>query len=86
MGSVTLIVGEVWPWCHATGSSWGTMAVSHVLWWGLVAGLVVLAVVVLTRRSGATSAGSSAEVILDERYARGELTREQFEERRAVLR
>jgi putative membrane protein len=88
MGSFSLMVGQTWPLCHATGASggWGTMVVWHLLWWGLVAGLVVLWVVVLTRRTAVGGTGSSAAGILDERYARGELTREEYEERRQVLR
>lgn len=84
MGSISLVVGQAWPFCHATSASWGTVAAWHVLWWGLIAGLVVVGIVTLTRRTR-SAAGSSAEAILDERYARGELTRDEYEERRAVL-
>jgi uncharacterized membrane protein len=51
--------------------------------WLVLIGLVVLG----TRgtRTAARDAGSPAVRLLEERYARGEITREEFLERRAVL-
>ena len=69
---------------------WGGMG-----WWMLVAGIVSLAFIALVvvlvaslvrNRPGPGSiAGSSAFRILEERYARGEISRDEFLERRAVL-
>ncbi len=65
-------------------------------WWSVVGGLawaafwvvVILIVVALIRggRSSGLGAGSSQALrVLEERYARGEITREEFLERRGVL-
>jgi putative membrane protein len=73
--------------------------IGHGYWggpgWGIVGGLVSLAFVVLVvvlvaslirNRSGAgPTAASSAIRILEERYARGDISREEFLERRAAL-
>ena len=51
--------------------------------------IVVIVLVVRLVRRGAAHAPppqSSALTVLEERYARGEITREEFAERRAVLR
>jgi putative membrane protein len=64
-------------------------------WWGVVGGLVSLLVLVLVvvliaslvrNRPGAgPGASSSAIRILEEHYARGEISRDEFLERRAAL-
>jgi len=73
--------------------------IGHGYWggpgWGIVGGLVSLAFVVLVvvlvaslirNRSGAgPTAASSAIRILEERYARGDISRDEFLERRAAL-
>lgn len=65
-----------------------------LLFWGGVVALIVLAVWTLTRADGSRlggSASSSSQTpgraleILKERYARGELTREQFDTMRRDL-
>ena len=58
--------------------------------WLLFAALLVVGIVVLVRSLGASdSAGSrptrSAVQILEERFARGEIDRDEFEERRRAL-
>ncbi len=53
-----------------------------VAFWGLV--FLILATVLRRRPRGGTGA-SSAIRVLEERYARGEITREEFLERRTVL-
>jgi putative membrane protein len=75
--------------CHfgnfsAFGSAgaWGWISVVFylVFWVGLIAGIILL-VVWLARQSGSRQAysHSNAGAILQERYARGEITREQYE-------
>ena len=64
-------------------------------WWGVVGGLVSLAFLVLVvvlvaslvrNRPGAGPVASSSAIrILEERYARGEISRDEFLERRASL-
>lgn len=70
------------PW------GWALMLAAMTLFWGLV----IFAVVMIFRRSGAsrTEAGSwppkpTALEILDQRFARGEVDREEYESRKAVL-
>lgn len=60
------------------------------LLWLLFAVLLVVGVVVLVRSltdrgAGIGTRGSSAMEILEERFARGEIDREEFEERRRAL-
>ncbi|MBI2869346.1 MAG: SHOCT domain-containing protein [Chloroflexi bacterium] len=59
-------------WWMVLGAIW------MIIFWGAIIGLVIWAVTRLTRRSDA--AGRSPIDIARERYAKGELTREQFEE------
>lgn len=67
---------------------WVAMILQLVLWVGLIAGAVLL-VVWAIRRSGRTAATTpgyaisgqpSAKDILQARYARGEITREQYQQ------
>jgi len=65
--------------------SWGWFGwIGMILWWALV----VLAAVALVRwiagQSG-SARGKSARELLEERYARGEITKEEFEEKRRTL-
>lgn len=53
------------------------------LFWILPIALIVL--VVSRARTASRDAGGPAVDLLEERYARGEITREEFLERRAVL-
>jgi putative membrane protein len=62
------------------GIAWGFMGLAF---WILVGALIVL-LVRGTRTPARDSAGDAVRV-LEERYARGEITREDFLERRAVL-
>jgi putative membrane protein len=63
----------LWPWLWV---SW------MVLFWG---GLLAAGVYFLRRRPART-AGPSAEEVLAERYARGEIDAEEYRQRRVVLR
>lgn len=78
-------------WSMGTGWMW--------LFWPLLIGGVVLLVIVLTRAVGGgvtgperltsprrSTGGSRAEQILEERYAAGELTTEEYQERLRTLR
>jgi putative membrane protein len=69
-------------WDGPDGWSWGwiDLGVFHM---GLFWILVILGIVVLVKwlaSSGASRTGSRALDILKERYAKGELTREQFDQ------
>ena len=56
------------------------------LFWIVILALLVWFVVTLARRSdGAPNGRKSAREILDERYARGEIDREEYEQKRADL-
>lgn len=75
-------------WWHG-GGGWGyaLMSLGMVVFWG---GVVVLAVVLLRSLIGNGRAGSTAhrttpEEILAERFARGEITEQEYHERLAVL-
>ena len=68
----------------AGGATGGTMGLWGLLWMVLLIGVPVLLVnVVLTRESAGRDAGPVE--VLRERYARGDLSDEEFERRRAVL-
>lgn len=72
----------VWFW----GSHWGWLAgLVNALFWLVV----IVAAVLLLRRElpnlGSPYGSSSALRVLEERYARGEISREEFLQRRAVL-
>jgi putative membrane protein len=76
---IPLIAQTAWPFCH-TGAGWGW----HLLWWGIVAALFVGLAVALVRRE--PERRTSARMLLDERYARGELSTDEYHERLEVLR
>jgi putative membrane protein len=59
---------------------WGFMGIA--LWILLIALLVLIA---RAMRTPARESGGAAVRLLEERYARGEISREEFLERRAVL-
>jgi putative membrane protein len=61
---------------------WG--GIGMVIWWALI----ILAIVALARWIAGQSGGSrgkSAREILEERYARGEISKAEFEEKRKAL-
>lgn len=70
----------------------GGMGLMMVLLWVVFLGLIVAGVVVLVRAVGGrggparTSGSPSALELLEERYARGEIDRDEFEQRRRDLR
>ncbi len=69
-----------WPW---DGWSWGIMGLGLVwtiLFWGAIIALIVWGIRKLTSHNTYRSGGKSPLDIAKERYARGEITREQFEQ------
>jgi putative membrane protein len=68
------------------GSYWGLSAVTHVVVWLVVVLAIVLTTLFLVRSIGRGADGkdkhSSALDLLDERYARGEIEREEYLQRR----
>jgi putative membrane protein len=67
-------------WGGGLAMAWG---LAGVAFWILLALLIVLLVRGL--RTAAPAPGRPAVHLLEERYARGEITREEFLERRAVI-
>ena len=63
---------------------------SGMMWYGPLGGLVILVGLLAfgawaVRRFGQRGAGTSADKILEERFARGEISAEEFAERRKIL-
>jgi len=83
---MAMMWGYDWGW-----GAWLLMSVMMVLFWGLViAGIVVLVRYLTSSRQGGTPASdsgrSSAEEILAERFARGEIDEGEYTRRRRLLR
>jgi putative membrane protein len=73
-----------WYWhAHNGGPGFWLWISWMVLFWG---GLVAAGVYFIRRRPTWSSAGPSAEDVLDERYARGEIDEQEYRQRRVVLR
>jgi putative membrane protein len=75
-------------WGQGWGPGWGVLGLMHVAWWALV----IMGLVALVRwvsRRGASGAPPAQEdravAILRERYARGEIDKAEFEERKRDL-
>lgn len=69
--------------CLRYGPGWGFWPIIPLLFWGLFA---LTAVFWLRRRAPSRQGGASGEGVLAERYARGELSDEEYRARLAVLR
>lgn len=67
------------------GSGFGIPGLGMILVWVLLIGLAVLLVRAVAGRSSGSGGGRSARQILDERFARGEIDRREYEERRHML-
>ncbi len=70
-----------WAWHYGMmGGGWGIlmMMVSMVLFWGIIIGGIVLLVRYIFPQSGSRSSEDSLN-ILKNRYARGEIGKEEFE-------
>ena len=77
----------MWDGFGYGGMGWGA-GIFMFLFWALIIGLIIWAVVTMTRHNGGVphdSRSGSAIEILKERYARGEINREEFEEKKRVL-
>ena len=73
-------------WWNDSGWSWLAMTISMIVFWALVAA-VVLTLARSSRTADAVDPGSvDPEQILKERFARGEIDVEEYERRREVLR
>jgi len=70
-----------WGWWHGFG------LISMLLFWGLVIAAVVFLVRAIAgeRTSGPVGGKDRSLEILEERYARGEINKEEFEEKRRTL-
>ena len=68
------------------GMGWG-VGILMFLFWALVIGLIIWLVVSISRHNGGVmqNRSNSALEILKERYARGEINREEFEEKKKAL-
>lgn len=82
MFQLAQIMADTEGWQHMTGWGWGWMVVG----WLFLLSVIVLVVWSVGRVSGGTPRSRDAEQILAERFARGEMSSEEFEERRATLR
>jgi putative membrane protein len=69
---------------HMGDGAWGFMAL-WALFSVLIVALVVWAVWSVARRGSVRSTPNQAVAVLDERFARGELSPEEYQERRDVL-
>lgn len=56
-----------------------------IVWWALIIGAVILIVRALVRNASGTPSGHSALDIIKERYAKGEITKKEFEEMKREL-
>ena len=74
-------------WANDGWAGWFAMAIMMVVFWGGVIAVIVLLFRGRGADQGAPSSprGPSATEILDERFARGEIDREEYEHRRATL-
>ncbi len=78
-----------WGWWHPMWGVWGlggfaVMLLVMLLFWGLVIAALVLAVRWLIRQGLAPRSGAGPQ-ILRERYARGEINKEEFDAKRRDL-
>lgn len=76
-------------WMHDWGAGWWLwvlMPVSMLVFWGLVIWAVVALVRGSDQNAGSARTGTGPERVLGERYARGEIDQDEYEQRLATLR
>jgi len=75
-----------WHW--GDGATWWGMGIGMLVWIILLAAVIGLVVWLVNRSDGRrpTERGSSAEEILRQRFASGEIDAEEYEKRLSVLR
>ena len=78
-----VVVADGFGWDHMNGGSWGGMGFG----WLMMIGVALLILWLVRGSDGATATAHqpSALDVLAERYARGEITSEEYRERRGVL-
>ena len=74
-------------WGYWDGHGWGGMGLGMLLFWGLLIGGIVMLVKCFSGSGdcGKRERGKSALDILQERYARGEIERDEFEQKKRDL-
>jgi len=76
----------MWAWEGGWSMGWGWFGLMHLLWWALlVAGVVAVFRWGSTRGLRSGSASGRPLEILRERYARGEIDKDEYDERRQHL-
>lgn len=75
----TTFIADSFGWDHMNGWGWTGMIIGMIL----LAVLVVLAIIAIT--SGTRRSEERARKILDERYAHGEIDRDEYRERKREL-
>ncbi len=75
------------PFGYAYGSFGILMVLAMILWWAIIISLIVWGIKWAARQFGAGEghSGNSALEILKERYAKGEINRTEFEEKKRDL-
>jgi putative membrane protein len=67
------------------GWDWVWMTLMMVAFWGGLAAAVVFAIRASGSRRGSETRGPDARATLEDRFAKGEISEEEFEQRRRVL-
>lgn len=75
-----------WGWHGGWGPGWGMFGLMHVLWWILIVAAIVVLIRGIAGRHAPRSPGEDrALAILRERYARGEIDKTEFDNRKRDL-
>lgn len=67
-------------WMHPFG--WGSPMM--IIWWVIIIAIIVAIAKRLTQRKGQQTKEDSAIEILQKRYARGEISKEEFEKKKKI--
>ncbi|GAB3744068.1 hypothetical protein GCM10027598_78030 [Amycolatopsis oliviviridis] len=74
------------PHGHYYGNDWVGVVLILAIAVAVIAGVVTVAVLLLRRYPGPAAGDEEALRLLDERFARGEIDKAEYEERRAAMR